>query len=159
MVTATDRYSPAPLRAWCADTGEPLADLGSALPPPPPPPPQRLGLPSGAVEAAGAAAVDGGSEQADALAAAAAAAAEEEEAAASSRPRHAYHQEWEGVTALAVRGALLVSGSSEGTVVERDFSRGGLPEAEGEWGGGGLGLLGGPGGKFWQSGGLGPDPT
>lgn len=141
VVTATDRYGPTPVRAWCAWTGEaePLAELGTALP--------ELG--SGAQapaepEAGGAG--DSPTAAAAAASAAAAAAAAEEEAASSGRPRHAYHREWEGATALAVRGALLVSGSSEGTVVERDFSRGGLPEAEDEWGDCG-GLLG----KFWQS--------
>jgi hypothetical protein len=49
------------------------------------------------------------------------------------------------VTALACRGALLVTGSSEGAVCERDYSRGGLPEAEQE--GDAAGLLAG---KFWQ---------
>jgi hypothetical protein len=46
---------------------------------------------------------------------------------------------------MACRGAVLLTGSSEGGVCERDFSRGGPPEACGSVEAGGSVL-----GKFWQ---------
>lgn len=39
---------------------------------------------------------------------------------------------WHGVTALACKGAVLLTGNSEGVVCQRDYRRGGLPERE--WG-------------------------
>lgn len=144
VVTGTDRYGPSPVRVWCADTGEALAQLETSLPPAAPP---------AAAEAADAEPGGGGAGEG------AAAAGQQgqqvggdDEAAPDSppaRPHHQYNRGWEGATALAVRGALLVSGSSEGTVLERDFSRGGLPELEAApWE-----RCSGLAGKFWQLGG------
>lgn len=158
VVTATDCYGPAPVRVWCADVGECLTELGSRLPTPQP------DSTAAAQEGGQEGGQDGGEQPGGSLegghgqqlgepqnsAAAAAAAGRDGQGGGSStsRPHHQYHRSWEGVTALAVRGSLLVSGSSEGAVVERDFRRGGLPEAEDEWGD--SGGLGGLGGKFWQ---------
>lgn len=142
---------PAPCQVWCADTGEPLAELESCLPPVQPQPslePDTQGAgweggaelgqqPGGVAAAAAAGPADGDEEDGGSPA-----------AAAAHRPAHQYHRGWEGVTALACQGALLVSGSSEGSVVERDFSRGGLPELEaGEAWSAGAALAG----KFWAS--------
>jgi len=130
---------------WCGDTGEPLAELDSCLP-------------STATGGQGADAEQGGiAEQPAGAASAGAGDGGDEEGGSPAAPRHPphqYHRGWEGVTALACRGALLVSGSSEGSVVERDFSRGGLPELEaGEaWAGGAEAALAG---KFWQRASLG----
>ena len=134
-------------QVWCADTGEPLAELDSCLPPAQPQPGPETGAQGTDEEH------DGAAEQAAAAVAGVAAEGEGEEDAGSPaaprRPRQQYHRGWEGVTALACQGALLVSGSSEGSVVERDFSRGGLPELEAweAWSGGGEAALAG---KFWQ---------
>ena len=50
------------------------------------------------------------------------------------------------MTALACRGGLLVTGSCEGAVCERDYTQGGLPEEEQEEKDE-VGLLAG---KFWK---------
>lgn len=140
------------MRVWCTESGDCLAELDSCLPPPlPPAGADSSGGGAGAAangadggDAAGAVLPDVSAEAAAAVAAAVE--AEEEEAEPSGgRARQQYHRGWEGVTAMACRGALLVTGSSEGNVLERDFSHGGLPEGEGEGAGGG-----GLAGKFWQ---------
>jgi hypothetical protein len=165
VVTATSRYGQAPVRVWCPHSGDCLAELDSCLPAP-----SAVGGASGSSSGEAAGSGEGGGEEQPmqaapgldpATAAAGAAAgvdagqpgqggAEEEPQAGTGssgqRPHHQqYHRGWEGVTALACRGALLVTGSSEGAVCERDYGRGGLPEAEQE--GDAAGLLAG---KFWQ---------
>lgn len=130
-------------QVWCSDTGEALAELGSCLPPPP-----------ADAERTSAQRDEGG---APAQAPGAAEGPVEEEAGSPLAPRHPphqYHRAWEGVAALACRGALLVSGSSEGTALERDFSRGGPPQLEAAeaWGGAAEAALAG---KFWQRASLG----
>lgn len=139
-----------PQQVWCADTGEALAELDSCLPLPAPgsePQPAQHEQGGADGQLAEPAAAQGEEQAAGA----------EEEAGSPAAPRHPPHQYqrgWEGVAALACRGALLASGSSEGAVLERDFSRGGLPQLEGAeaWGGAAEAALAG---KFWQRGSLG----
>ncbi|KAL4440156.1 hypothetical protein ABPG75_003157 [Micractinium tetrahymenae] len=136
-VTATNRFVEAPLRVWSTCTGERIAELGSCLPAAEP---AEGGASSSAASGehggqGGGAAAEGQRERQE----------EDEEPPAGHHARQ-YQRQWEGVTSLACRGALLVSGNAGGTVCERDYSRGGLPDAaleEREHGGGG------GGGKFW----------
>lgn len=140
IITATERYGEAPLRVWCTHTGDCLEDLGSCLPPAEPPiaqgdrGAQEWGPDGGAGDDAGDAAVVLGHQE------------EANEAQQQHHHHRVYHRHWEGVTALACRGALLVTGNSGGTVCERDWGHGGLLGREG-------GLeeaAAGRGGKFWQ---------
>ncbi|EFN52794.1 hypothetical protein CHLNCDRAFT_138440 [Chlorella variabilis] len=146
VVTATDRNGEAPVRVWCSDSGECLAELDSCLPPAAPP--SSSGAPAdgpgGSEEQQAAAEAEPGGPQG---AASAAAYDGQEGAAGSSQqpPQRQYRRGWAGVTALACRGGVLVTGNSDGNVAERDFSKGGLPELERS--GGEAGLLAG---KFWQ---------
>ena len=53
-----------------------------------------------------------------------------------------------GITALAVKGAVVMCGNSEGEVCEQDFSQGGLPREDSDSPGGDLSR------KFWRIPGL-----
>ena len=123
VVTATDEYGEGPLRVWDRGSGALLAKLGSA-------PRGGSGSPRLAPSPAGP---GEGHEEGTA------GSEDEEEAAARAG--------WEGVTALACSGSLLVSGNSEGLITEYDFSRGALPGPGGESDEGERGLLG----KFWRA--------
>lgn len=118
VATATERFGEAPLRAWCARTGECLAELGSCLPAAEPAGPGEAAAPGDGEPGSGAAA------EGQPLAALPEQWQEAEEEPTEARQ---YRRQWEGVTSLACRGALLVSGNTGGTVCERDYGRGGLP--------------------------------
>ena len=145
VVTAVERYGEAPLRVWCARSGECLAALDSGLPAPPAPAAEEGG---GGVEAGGSGEAGAGGGEPGAAAASQQEQAweeHEEEEAATAHRRRQYNRGWEGVTALACRGALLVTGNSEGMLCERDFGAGGLQEEEEAAEGSGA-----RGGKFWR---------
>eukprot|EP00887_Chlorella_sp_A99_P005151 scaffold40.g5151.t1 len=117
LATATPAYGEHPVRVWCPDTGACLAALDSAEPEPAP---SATVARDDALLAALAAAA-GPAAQAELAAAQAAAVAA---AQVEHQQGRGYRREWEGVTALTCHGALLVSGSCEGVVMERDCSRG-----------------------------------
>ncbi|GAB4815422.1 hypothetical protein N2152v2_002468 [Parachlorella kessleri] len=157
VVASTDEYGEAPLRVWDALSGRLLARLGSA-------PSRPCGTASGggatrdlshsrwpagpaSLEGAAAGGLGGGQGSAEA----GEEGYQDEPAAGSDEEAR---EGWEGVTALACRGAVLVTGNSEGLICERDYRRGGLHEAgascqlpqDGEVGVG-EGVLG----KFWRA--------
>jgi hypothetical protein len=153
VVTASDRYGEAPVRVWCADTGDCLAELGSCLTPGPLGTgaegssageihetsrrlASSLDLDGARLGAAGEAADAAGMQLEEA----------EETPTAAQPTRRQYHRCWEGVTALACRGAVLVTGQQEGTVCERDWSRGAAPDLVASDGTSDRALAG----KFWQ---------
>lgn len=120
VVTATERFSEAPMRVWCTRTGDCLAELGSCLPAA-----QSVG--SGELPAPPG---DGQVSNATAEGQPPAALAEQHREEEEEQPAEArqYQPQWEGVTSMACRGACLVSGNAGGTVCERDYSRGGPPD-------------------------------
>jgi hypothetical protein len=137
VVTATDEYGEAPIRVWCRESGSSLAKLGSA--PPPVAPARSCGRGSRSLAAGGGGQGTGSGGAEDS----------EDEGGSEEEDGRAG---WEGVTALACRGAVLVSGNAEGLIYERDYSCGGLPgqdgrQAEGKGGEGEQQLLG----KFWRA--------
>ncbi|KAI3431601.1 hypothetical protein D9Q98_004651 [Chlorella vulgaris] len=148
VLTATDRYGEAPLRAWCVSSGDCLAELESCLPAAAP----ALGNASPGQPVAEADGSwgqlqleTGNSEQ------------EEEGLQAEVSPsthqpsQEHYRAGWAGVTALACRGALLATGNSDGTVCERDYSRGGFSELDGGRAAGGAAAESSQlAGKFWR---------
>ena len=149
VVTASHRYGASPLRVWCSDSGGLLASGGCSCTEP--------------WESKVGSAAGGGSGTEDVSTADVGDEEREEEARCQlddgglqlGLGHAAWNPSREGVTALAVRGALLVAGSGAGTVCERDFGQGWRAEAKE----GGLGEDGAqqqqhplcqPISKFWE---------